>query len=337
MSDANWLDAAVALAEPHLGTTAENPTVGAIILDGACARLGQAVTASGGRPHAETQAIAEAGETARGATMYVTLEPCNHWGQTPPCSDAIIRAGLGRVVIGVLDPDPRTAGRSVEKLRAAGIAVDVLDHRGSARLHEGFLMRQRERRPFITAKLAVSADGMIGRIGEPNVQITGDEAREWTHRLRAQSDAVMIGANTARIDNPKLTVRIYGYAGRQPKAIILTGAGTLGPDLELLRRGEPAIVLKGHGSLHQAMFRLGADLISTLLIEGGAKVTESFLAAHLVDRFHLLESPIVVGANGVPATPHGSLAERLVATGLVEVDQRRLGADNLRTFERVWA
>jgi diaminohydroxyphosphoribosylaminopyrimidine deaminase/5-amino-6-(5-phosphoribosylamino)uracil reductase len=334
VSDAFWLDAAVALAEPHLGTTADNPTVGAIILDGACARLGQAVTAPGGRPHAETQALTEAGPAALGATLYVTLEPCNHTGRTPPCTNAIIDAGISRVVVGVVDADPRTAGQGVERLRAAGIAVDVLDHPGSARLHEGFLTRQRLGRPFVTAKLAVSADGMIGLRDVANVPITGDVAREWTHRLRGRSDAVMVGARTARIDNPRLTVRPPALTGHQPRPVILAGARDLDPKLELLAADRHAIILRDHPSLAAGLRFLGDQGLNTLLVEGGAAVTDSLLAAGLVDRFHLLTSDVVVGADGVPASPHGSLAAQLAAAGLVEVDQRALGADNLRTFER---
>jgi diaminohydroxyphosphoribosylaminopyrimidine deaminase/5-amino-6-(5-phosphoribosylamino)uracil reductase len=336
VSDADWLDSAVALAEPHLGTTADNPTVGAIILNGACARLGQGVTAPGGRPHAETQALAEAGETARGATMYVTLEPCNHWGQTPPCSDAIIAAGVARVVIGVRDPDPRTDGRSVEKMRAAGIQVDILDHKGSARLHEGFLTRHRLGRPHITAKLAVSADEQIGKVGYPNFPITRDAAREWTHRLRARMDAVMVGANTARVDNPRLTVRLDDYDGHQPRPVILAGSQEPDPNLDLLRRRDPAIVLRGRPDLAAAMRELGDRQVNTLLVEGGAAVIESMLVAGLIDRFHLLESPMVVGYDGIPATGWAPIrfVRRLEEAGFVEVDQRRLGEDNLRTFER---
>jgi diaminohydroxyphosphoribosylaminopyrimidine deaminase/5-amino-6-(5-phosphoribosylamino)uracil reductase len=334
VSDSRWLDAAVALAEPHLGTTADNPTVGAIILDGVCARLGQAVTARGGRPHAETQALAEAGPAALGATMYVTLEPCNHTGRTPPCTNAIIDAGIARVVVGVVDADPRTAGQGVERLRTAGIAVDVLNHAASARLHEGFLTRQRLGRPFVTAKLAVSADGMIGRRGVASFAITGDVARDWTHRLRGRSDAVMVGARTARIDNPQLTVRIPGLTGHQPRPVILAGSSALDPGLNLLDAERQAIVLRDHPSIEAALRFLGDQGINALLVEGGAAVTRSLLSAGLVDRFHLLTSRTVVGPDGVPASPHGSLAEQLAAAGLVEVDQRDLGADNLRTFER---
>jgi diaminohydroxyphosphoribosylaminopyrimidine deaminase / 5-amino-6-(5-phosphoribosylamino)uracil reductase len=334
VSDAFWLDAAVALAEPHLGTTADNPTVGAIILDGICARLGQAVTAPGGRPHAETQALTEAGPAALGATLVVTLEPCNHTGRTPPCTNAIIDAGISRVVVGVLDADPRTAGEGVERLRSAGITVDVLDHRGSARLHEGFLTRQSLGRPFVTAKLAVSTDGMIGRRDTANMPITGEIAREWTHRLRGRSDAVMVGARTARIDNPRLTVRLAGFTGHHPRPVILAGAGDLDPGLDLLSADRHAIVLRDHPSLAASLKFLGDQGINALLVEGGAAVTGSLLKAGLVDRFHLLTSAAMIGPDGVPASPHGSLAERLAAAGLVEVDQRALGADNLRTFER---
>ncbi len=209
--DEAWLDAAVATAAPLLGTTADNPTVGAIVVDSSGHELARAVTAPGGRPHAETQALALAGAAARGATLYVTLEPCNHWGQTPPCVDAVLAAGIGRVVIGVIDPDPRTAGGGLERLAAAGVDVVVADHAGSRRLHEGHIARKTRGRPFVIAKLAVSADGMIGRRDEANVAITGEEARAFTHQQRATSDAIMVGGATANIDDPRLSVRVEGF------------------------------------------------------------------------------------------------------------------------------
>lgn len=353
MSDADWLDAAVALAEPHLGTTAENPTVGAIILDGACARLGQGVTAPGGRPHAETEALAEAGETARGATIYVTLEPCNHWGKTPPCSDAIVAAGIARVVIGVIDPDPRTAGESVRKFRAAGIAVDVLDHARSGRLHEGFISRKVRGRPFVTAKLAVSADGMIGRLREGNVPITGEAARTFTHLQRATSDAIMVGGSTANIDNPRLSVRLPGYEDRKPLRVIVAGREPLQPGLTLFAEdAQPTAVIglahrappegvtfwpvpgKHFAELPDVLRVLGDRGINRVFVEGGSALTGALLSDRLVDRFYLLESPRIIGEGGQPALVRWTINQGIADAGLVQVDQQALGDDNLRTFER---
>ncbi|HEY4202172.1 MAG TPA: bifunctional diaminohydroxyphosphoribosylaminopyrimidine deaminase/5-amino-6-(5-phosphoribosylamino)uracil reductase RibD [Devosiaceae bacterium] len=353
--DRRWLDAAVALAEPRLGTTADNPTVGAIVVDAATnAILGQGVTASGGRPHAEPQALDQAGAAARGATLYVTLEPCNHWGRTPPCADAVLRAGIARVVIGIADPDPRTAGESILRLRAAGLETVLADHEASRRLHEGHIAKKLLGRPFVTAKLAVSADGMIGRTGQANIPITGEDARRWTHLQRARSDAVLVGGATANIDNPQLTVRLPGLEDRRPLRLVLAGRERLLPGLNLFasRSTQPSVVIGlaetpvpsgiellpvaggRRPDLALAMTALGDRGIGRLLVEGGAVLTAALLEAGLVDRFHLLTSNRVIGDGGLPATAHGTMQERMAAAGFTLVDRKPLGVDNLHTFER---
>lgn len=341
--DRRRLDAAARIAMPWRGTTAENPTVGAVLVDPQGVVIGRGVTAPGGRPHAETLALAMAGDRARGATLYVTLEPCAHWGRTPPCADAVARAGVSRVVAGLGDPDPRTASQGFLRLRAAEVAVELAEgHRPSRLLHEGFLTRLTLGRPFVTAKLAVSADGMIGRAGEGNVPITGEIARRWTHMQRALSDAVLVGAATARLDRPRLTVRLPGL-DRRPMRVVL--AGRQGPDfLETpsedaghwtVLQGMPSVDVKGNkAGLAEALGDLARRGVSALLLEGGAGVTGAFLAAGLIDRFHVLESDVVVGAGGVPASPEGPLEGRLAAAGFSVVDRRALGCDRLRTFEK---
>lgn len=354
-NDRRWLDAAVRIAMPYRGTTAENPSVGALVVDEASqVLLGRGVTASGGRPHAETQALDMAGSRARGATLYVTLEPCNHWGKTPPCSDAVIDAGIVRVVIGQIDPDPRTAGASISRLLERHVAVVLAEHGPSARLHEGFLTRLRLGRPFVICKLAVSADGMIGRADRGNVAITGAIARTWTHMQRALSDAVMVGSATARLDDPQLSVRIKGLEHRRPRALIVAGRGALPTNLRLFSpgRGASAAVVGVTGTAApegvevwpagggdypdvRSMLSVIAERgISRVLTEGGAKLTGRLLDAGVVDRFHLLTSRVEIGADGIPAMASGSLAERLLRDGLQEVDRVALGDDMLRTFER---
>lgn len=356
--DLRWLDAAVRFASPYRGTTAENPAVAALIVDQDTQTLiSRAVTAPGGRPHAEPQALDAAGERARGKTLYVTLEPCLHWGRTPPCADAVIRSGIGRVVIGTTDPDPRTAGNSAKRMMAAGIDVVLADHPPSQRLHEGHAVRQTLRRPFVTLKLAVSADGMIGRPDRGNVAITGEAAREWTHMQRALSDAVMVGAATALLDDPKLTVRLKGLEQRTPLRLILVGAGGLDTKVNLIAgftgyrvaiivpsgfdQAVPASIevlrVGGEGGrpdLAEALAALCRKGIVHLLVEGGAELTEAFLAAGLADRFELLSSDITIGPIGVPATAKGTIEDRLSAAGFVAVDVREIGADMLRTFEK---
>ncbi|MBY3035890.1 bifunctional diaminohydroxyphosphoribosylaminopyrimidine deaminase/5-amino-6-(5-phosphoribosylamino)uracil reductase RibD [Rhizobium laguerreae] len=219
--DERFMAAAIRLSRWHLGRTATNPSVGCLIVrDGVI--VGRAVTALGGHPHAETQALAEAGALARGATAYVTLEPCSHHGKTPPCSEALIAYGVARVVISVADPDPRVSGRGIAMLREAGIEVDtgVLEAEGRHSL-AAYLTRQTKNRPYVTLKLAVSADGMIGREGAGQVAITGPEARAQVQALRAETDAILVGIGTAITDDPLLTVRTPGLESQSPIRIVL--------------------------------------------------------------------------------------------------------------------
>lgn len=357
--DIRWLDAAVRAAEPFLGTTADNPTVAAFVVDPSQGTLvGRAVTARGGRPHAEPLALDSAGERARGSTLYVTLEPCHHWGRTPPCVDAVVRAGIARVVVGMADPDPRTSGESIRRLRASGIEVAVTDHALSMRLNEGHTARHTLGRPFITVKLAVSADGMIGRRDVARVAITGEEAGRWTHLQRAMSNAVLIGGATAEIDDPQLTVRLPGLERRTPLRVVLAGSRGIDKRLNLIggfsghrvaviaesdrEAAVPASVevirvpgTDGRPDLSEALRALHAKGIARLFVEPGATLAEALLAAGFVDRFELLEGVVTVGAGGVPATGKGRMDKRLAAAGLREIDRQSLGADTLRTFEKL--
>lgn len=219
--DARFMQEAIGLGLQHLGQTSTNPSVGCVIVrDGKI--VGRGVTAVGGRPHAETQALAQAGELARGATAYVTLEPCSHHGKTPPCSEALIAYGVSCVIISVTDPDERVSGRGVAMLRDAGIEVEtgLLEEDGKRSL-AAYLMRQTNNRPYVTLKLAVSADGMIGKTGEGQIAITGSEAREQVQKLRAETDAILVGIGTAIADDPLLTVRIPGLEERSPVRVVL--------------------------------------------------------------------------------------------------------------------
>jgi diaminohydroxyphosphoribosylaminopyrimidine deaminase/5-amino-6-(5-phosphoribosylamino)uracil reductase len=212
---------AIRLGLLHLGQTSTNPSVGCVVVrDGTI--VGRGTTAVGGRPHAEPQALAEAGELARGATAYVTLEPCSHHGKTPPCADALIASGVARVVISVTDPDERVSGRGIAMLRDAGIEVEtgLLEEEGRHSL-AAYLTRQTKKRPYVILKLAVSADGMIGRKGEGQIAITGPAARAEVQQLRAETDAILVGIGTATADDPELTVRIPGLEGRSPVRIVL--------------------------------------------------------------------------------------------------------------------
>ena len=245
--DRRYMAAALRLSRWNTGLTATNPSVAALVVrDGAI--VGQAVTAPGGRPHAETQALAIAGDRARGATLYVTLEPCSHHGKTPPCANAIVEAGVARVVVSLTDPDPRVSGRGLAILRDAGITVEscVLEEEGRRAL-SAYLMRQTRGRPHVTLKLAVSADGMIGRQGhapgEGQLAITGPAARAQSHVLRAETDAILVGIGTALADDPDLTCRLPGLQHRSPLRIVLDRHLALPVTSKLVRTAKTVPVL----------------------------------------------------------------------------------------------
>ncbi len=247
-----FMASALRLSRLHTGQTGTNPSVGCVIVkDGEV--VGSAVTAPGGRPHAETQALDIAGEKARGATAYVTLEPCSHYGRTPPCANALVEAGVARVVVSLTDPDPRVSGRGIAILRDAGITVEtgLMEEEGRRTL-AAYLTRQTKGRPHVTLKLAVSADGMLGRRGE-EVSITGAEARAEVHRLRAEADAILVGIGTVLSDDPELTVRIAGLEDRSPVRIVLDRRLELPLTSKLVQsaRDVPVIVVAAPGSALQ--------------------------------------------------------------------------------------
>ncbi|SEK43276.1 diaminohydroxyphosphoribosylaminopyrimidine deaminase [Xaviernesmea oryzae] len=358
LDDARFMMRALALARIHLGTTGSNPSVGCVIVapDGETI-LGEGVTARGGRPHAEPQALAQAGALARGATAYVTLEPCSHFGKTPPCADALVAAGVARVVVCLQDPDMRVSGRGLERLRAAGIAVETgLMEAEGRRLLAGYLTRKLLGRPRVILKLAVSADGLIGRRGEGQVAITGPQSRGAVHRLRAECDAILIGIGTAAADDPLLNVRLDGLEDRSPLRLVLDRHLTLAPESQLARtataiptcvvalphararKPEAARALEARGvriieaeDLQALLTHLAEEGISTVMVEGGAAVARAFLDADLVDRILLFESDKRIGPVGVdtPLRTH-DLAERFAL-----VQEERFGLDRARDFERI--
>ncbi|WP_019565428.1 bifunctional diaminohydroxyphosphoribosylaminopyrimidine deaminase/5-amino-6-(5-phosphoribosylamino)uracil reductase RibD [Agrobacterium sp. 10MFCol1.1] len=242
--DEKFMARAIEVSLRHQGQTETNPSVGCVLVkDGKI--IAEAVTAIGGRPHAERQALEIAGEAARGATAYVTLEPCSHWGNTPPCANALVEFGVARVVVAVDDPDERVSGRGYTILRDAGIVVEtgLLRDEGKRAL-AGYLTRQVKKRPHVILKLAISADGMIGRQGEGQVAITGPQARHAVHELRARCDCILVGIRTAIADDPELTVRIAGLEDRSPVRIVLDRKFELPLTSKLVKtaRGLPVVV-----------------------------------------------------------------------------------------------
>jgi diaminohydroxyphosphoribosylaminopyrimidine deaminase/5-amino-6-(5-phosphoribosylamino)uracil reductase len=328
--DRRFMAAAIRLSRRHLGLTGTNPSVATLVVrDGVI--IGRGITAIGGRPHAETQALGEAGERASGATAYVTLEPCAHHGRTPPCAEALVSAGVTRVVGAASDPDPRVAGRGYAILRNAGIEVleGVLAEEAADQLR-GYLIRSVKRRPEVTLKLAVSEDGMIGRFDQGRMAVTGETVRRQVHLMRAEADAILVGVRTALADDPELTCRLPGLEARSPMRIVLDSNARLpaSSKLALTARIVPTMVAclpnvidptrraelesggvtflateghEGRVALPELVEDLGARGIGTLMVEGGAETAAQFIAEDLVDRLVLFTAAKAIGDDGVRA------------------------------------
>lgn len=305
------MDVALSLSERGRGRTAPNPNVGCILIkDGVV--VGRGWTQPGGRPHAEAVALAEAGQTARGATAYVTLEPCAHESpRGPSCADSLIRAGVARVVVALVDPDPRTNGLGIARLRDAGVAVaSGVSEAGARAAMAGFLTRRAKGRPFVTLKLATSLDGRIALPSGESKWITGPEARAHVHLERARHEAILVGRGTWEADQPKLDVRLAGLEGRSPKLCVLSSRGEL---------SDPAAISM-------------LENVDHLFVEGGAKVAASFLRAGLVDRLLLYRAPILIG-TGTSALGDIGLDRLADAHGKWRlIDARKLGIDRLEVY-----
>ncbi len=362
--DTRFMFLALALGRRGLGNTWPNPAVGAVVVrddGGAPVIVGRGWTQRGGRPHAEVEALRRAGAAARGASLYVTLEPCSHHGKSPPCADAIIAAGIARVVSALEDPNPEVAGEGHARLRAAGIAVEVgLGAEEARQAHAGHIRRMREHRPHVTLKLALSANRKVGAAGRRPVAITGEAARARVHRLRAMNDAILIGIGTALADDPQLTCRLPGMEQYSPVRVVLDARLRLPPGGALARSGATTPVwvvaaadaaaataraLRQHGvELLQApaqdgrldlaaVLRLLAERgITRLMVEGGPTVAASFVAADLVDEAVLFHSAKALGADGIDALeglPVDALTDRLTLLG-----REPVGDDSVEFFAR---
>jgi diaminohydroxyphosphoribosylaminopyrimidine deaminase / 5-amino-6-(5-phosphoribosylamino)uracil reductase len=331
-ADTRFMQLALTLGRRGQGRTWPNPAVGAVIVkDGVI--IGRGWTQPGGRPHAEVEALGRAGDAARAATLYATLEPCSHFGKSPPCADAIIAAGVSRVVSATADPNPEVAGQGHARLRAAGIVVDIgIGAAEAARDHAGHIRRITEGRPHVILKLAVSSDDKIGAAGGKPVAVTGEAARSRVHLLRAQCDAILVGIGTVLADDPLLTCRLPGMAKLSPVRVVLDRALRLPGTSALVHsaRETPLWVMTSNLSEAPAAMKLGAagaqvirvattttpppglDLaavlralagkgITRLLVEGGSRVASSFVAANLVDEVWLLRGPDPIGDDGIAA------------------------------------
>ena len=358
--DDGHMRAALALARRHLGQTWPNPSVGCVLVrDGRV--VGRGVTAPGGRPHAEVLALAAAGAAARGATAYVTLEPCSHHGKTPPCADALIAAGVTRIVVGCNDPDPRVNGAGLARLRAAGIEVveDVLRAESEA-LQIGFITRVRLGRPAVTLKLATTLDGRIATAGGDSQWITGAAARRVGHGLRGTHDAVLVGVGTVLADDPALTCRIAGFRRVPGVRVVLDGRlrTPLSSQLAVTARDVPTWLLHGpeapaaaraalaalgvrlieveggEGRMTAALAALGAAGLTRVLAEGGAGVAGALLGAGLVDGIAWFHAPGVMGGDGLAAATEFGVRALADMPRFRRVAVRSVGADVWTELER---
>ncbi len=321
-TDRRFLAAALRLGQAELGRTWPNPAVGCLIVrDGVV--VGAGATGQGGRPHGETVALDEARAATKGATAYVSLEPCNHHGKTGPCTEALIDAGVARVVVALGDPDPRVSGSGVDRLRKAGIDVafepfaDI--KKAAKRAHRGHITRLAKGRPHVTLKLALSADGAIGMEGDGQVAITAPATNHLMHGLRARVDAIAVGAGTCRADAPQLTVRLPGLSVRSPQKVLFGGTDV----------PENWVHLPGH-DLTSSLSMLAERGITSLLVEGGGKLATSFLQDGLVDELLLIEGQPVLGPKGI--RPFSSDPFMAGLPGFLIVRHRTSGPDQIVTF-----
>lgn len=336
-ADERFMRRALALAEQGRGTTRPNPTVGAVVVrDGWIA--GEGFHEKAGGAHAEIAALEDMGGDARGATLYVTLEPCCHTGRTGPCTEAILKARPARVVVACGDPNPLVDGRGIRRLRRAGIRVDVgcLEPEARAAIR-AYAVWIAQKRPLVTLKVAATLDGYIAdahpRARRAPAFITGPEARAVVHELRAAHDAILVGAGTARADDPQLTVRLA--RGPNPLRVLLAGRRPLPARLKMLRGPSPGIVLRGgRRDLRRTLEALARDHeVQSLLVEGGASVHGAFIAAGLVDRVAVFLAPRLLG-GGVPIA-RGADLPLARALRLGPLSTRTVGDDLLITADVV--
>jgi diaminohydroxyphosphoribosylaminopyrimidine deaminase / 5-amino-6-(5-phosphoribosylamino)uracil reductase len=359
-ADRRFMALALSLGRRGLGRTWPNPAVGAVIVkDGLI--VGRGWTQPGGRPHAEVEALQRAGAAAHGATMYVTLEPCSHHGKSPPCADAVIAAGISRVVSALEDPNPEVVGKGHARLRAARITVEIgIGAEEARRDHAGHIRRMRDGRPHVVLKLAISADGKAAAAGGKPVAITGEAVRDRVHLLRAQSDAIMIGIGTALADDPMLTCRLPGMEKTSPVRIMLDSALRLPPGSQLVRSAretplwvvaamdapkaaEEALKAKGAEVLRAAASAGRLDLaavlkliarrgVTRLMVEGGPTLAAALIDANLVDEAILFHSPSTVGADGIEALATGPMAA--LTQHLKRMTSEPVGADRQDIYAR---
>ncbi|WP_287800094.1 bifunctional diaminohydroxyphosphoribosylaminopyrimidine deaminase/5-amino-6-(5-phosphoribosylamino)uracil reductase RibD [Acidiphilium sp.] len=362
MDDLAHMRTALALARRGLGETAPNPTVGCVIVRGGRV-VGRGRTAQGGRPHAETEALAAAGDAARGATAYVTLEPCAHHGRTPPCADALVAAGIARVVVAMTDPDERTNGAGLSRLREAGLeVVEGIGGAEAAEINAGFCKCIREGRPLVTLKLATSLDGQIATRTGASQWITGAAARQAAHALRGTHDAVMVGVGTVLADDPELTCRLEGFRSTPVIRLIVDSHLRIPLDGRLVRGAadHPLWIVHRDGAdparraalldlgarlfevpaapvgidLAAALAVVGAAGLTRVLAEGGGTLAAALIRADLVDRLEWFTAPVVIGDDGIGAVAGFGVEELGRAARFTRIDASVCGGDIRTRYRR---
>jgi diaminohydroxyphosphoribosylaminopyrimidine deaminase / 5-amino-6-(5-phosphoribosylamino)uracil reductase len=353
--------AALSLARRGLGTVWPNPAVGCVLVNGGRV-VGRGWTQPSGRPHGETEALHRAGQAARGATAYVSLEPCCHWGRTPPCADALIDAGVRRVVVALEDPDPRVAGEGLRRLRAADLEVETgLCAAEAAELNVGFFCRLRLGRPLVTLKLATSVDGRIATRHGESQWITGPPARERAHWLRAAHDAIMVGTGTVLADDPQLTCRLPGLGHRSPVRVVIDRSLRIPPSKRIIAeaREVPTWIMTspsadrarrqtmcasgvtlidvapesdGTIGLAAALAALGERGVTRLLVEGGGRLAAALMRARLIDRLVWVHAPLLIGDDGIPAIAALGLDVLSAAPRFERLSTEAVGGDMLTVF-----
>lgn len=365
IQDTAMMLAALRLARRGLGVVWPNPAVGCVLVSANNGVVvGRGWTQPGGRPHAETQALARAGDAAQGATAYVTLEPCDHHGETPPCSEALVAAGVGRAVIAIEDPDPRVAGSGIRRLEAAGIPVTLgVASDKAKKLNAGYLMRMISARPLVTLKTATTLDGRIATADGKSHWITGDEARAHAHLLRSKHDAILIGSGTALADDPLLTCRLPGLEERSPLRIVLDARMRLPLDARLVETAHHTptwLVTDKNGDVdrHKAYQDKGVEVIEApvgqpdgvdllwtiealaargltrILVEGGGRLAAALLRLDLVDRLAWFRAPSMMGGDGVPMAASLGVEDLSQIPRFVRTKLLVLGIDLLETYRR---
>jgi diaminohydroxyphosphoribosylaminopyrimidine deaminase/5-amino-6-(5-phosphoribosylamino)uracil reductase len=354
--------AALALARRNLGAVWPNPAVGCVLVRDGVVVVGRGWTQPGGRPHAETEALARAGEDTVGTAAYVTLEPCSHHGQTPPCADALIAAKVARVVVAIEDPDPRVSGSGLARLRQAGIAVETgVCAEEATEINAGFLLRVREGRPLVTLKVATTLDGRIATHGGESRWITGEPARQRAHALRAEHDAILVGVGTALADDPDLTCRLPGLSHRSPVRIVVDPRLRLPLTARIVRSAKqiPTWIVAYHDAdparrrvltecgielidvrplsgdrpdMLEMLRSLAARGITRVLVEGGSRVSGALLGDGLVDRIVWFRAPILIGGDGTPVAQAFGVDRLADAPRFRRVAVEPCGEDMIETY-----